>query len=386
MTDSKIEGPRLAQSNEFDDVLALVDRCFTRERGTLQATFPHCYDREHPERHAVIRVDGEIVSHIAAIPDTLVVGDGEIECWGISGVGTDPRYRGNGYMTSLLEFWIERMDAAEIPLSKLWGDRQRYGSFGWETAGRECAFQITQRSFPDPPDRDSHVVHYAGTDDHLERIAAIYDTGRYRLKRESRDHRRLLGQRGLETIIYTEPGEASYLAFTTDGRAVTVTEVGGTDRGVLGLLAYLRSAYYVDTINCSVHPNDPLAEVLATISADWDVKTHKKIAVRDLPTVLEAFTSQMARRWRSTPVTCDDGTLTLAIEGDDAAARLRWTGSDVTVDRTVASEHADYTLERREATRMLFGFPDRAVGRTALEPFLEVALPLDFYVWNTECV
>jgi predicted acetyltransferase len=143
---SDADSPRLACDDEFSEILELCDRCFRKERGGMAARVPFAYDPDCPEHHAVIRQDGRVVAHAAAVPQTLAVGGSEVACPGIGGIATDPRYRGNGHMSALLEFWLDELDA---PLVELGGDRQRYGHFGWENGGREFRYRISHRSLPD---------------------------------------------------------------------------------------------------------------------------------------------------------------------------------------------------------------------------------------------
>lgn len=383
MSDERRDGPRLARADELPDIHSLVDRCFNCVSGEMRAINPLCYDESHPERHAIIRRDGDIVSHVACVPETWVVGGDRLRCWGVSGVATDPRHRGNGYMSELIKFWLDRMDDANIPISQLWGDRQRYGRFGWAIGGRECEYDINRRSYPDPPDRDEHIVHYDGSDEHLAHLDAVHRTTRYHVERDRAVHQNVFGQRGVETFLYVEPDKAAYLSFSNDGRTRIVKELGGSDRGVQALLSYLLRAYYTEQIRCYVHPTDDLNETLAAVSSDWRVHTLKKLNVRDLPVVLDAFSEQMSGRWR-TSAHSSDGELTLAIRDSADAATISWMDDQVGVTRT--DTEPNLTLNRREMTRFLFDASEHT-GRTETpSPFLRAVLPLDFYIWRTEYV
>lgn len=375
--------PRLASADDFIEILDLVDRCFNYSSGGMEESNPLSYDDSHPERHAVVERNGEIVSHIACIPETWVIDDGQLDCWGISGVATDPRYTGEGYMSDLLTFWLDRMDAADISISQLWGDRQRYGRFGWAVGGRECKYEITPRSFPNPPAHDTDIAHYDGTDEQLALIQSVHERRQYRVTRQRNDYRTVFGQRGIETIVYREPGEESYLSFANQGRTRVVKELGGTDQGIKALLSYLLRAFYTEKINCYVHPTNPLNESLGEVSADWQVLTLKKLNVRDLPAVLTAFKPQMNRRWQDTPG--EDGSiLTLAIDDAEVGATLEWTNDAVTITRTCSEP--DIVLDRRAMTRLLFDPVESLSRGVDVPPCLRAVLPLDFYIWRTEYV
>ena len=381
MTDD-VDGPRLIRPEEFDEVLALVDRCFGYEAGGMRAHNPHCYDPDRPERHAIVRRGGRVVAHAACIPDTLVCGpDARLACWGVSGVATDPRDAGNGYMADLLSFWLDRMDEEGVPLAKLWGDRARYGRFGFETVGLERRYRLTERSF-DPPDRDDHVSQFAGE---LGWIPDLHATIPYRVERTLEAFRILFDQRGLDVLVYEDEAadERASLAFTSSGRTRTVTEVAGDEAGVVGLLSYLQRAYYTDEIRVDVHPRQPVCAVLRPRSVDWTDHTHKQFRVNDLPAVLDALGPELSRR---VPESRDsDGkAVTLSVEGTERGVRVRPTASGSIVSTPVAAS-AGRSVSRRDAARLLFD--DGAAATEELPRWLrEVALPVQFFVPRTEWV
>lgn len=385
-TEAGTTGPRLIEPGEFDEVLALVDRCFNHSPGGMRESNPHVYDPDHPERHAVICRNGEIVSHVACIPTTFVIDDRSVAAWGVSGVATDPRHTGNGNMDELVSFWLDRMDDANVALSQLWGDRVRYGRYGWETAGREYGYRITSRSFSDRPEPDGFVKRYDGRDSNLSLIRALHADERHRVARDEQRHRAVLGQRGLETLLYTEDSHEAYLSFGSSGRERTVKEIGGDPRGVRVLLSHLFRAYFTSEVTVFVRPHDPRTEMLTELSVDWTTYTTKKFNIRRLAPVLDAFAGQMARRWSQSG--CNegaDGDLTLRID-DEAGARLSWTSDSVAVETLDGDADADIVLDRREMARLLFGFDGQRRTLDVDESFLEAVLPLDFHVPRSEWV
>lgn len=382
MTETSVEDPRLARREEFPAILDLVDRCFNHDEGGMIASNPRCYDRSHPERHAVVVRDGEVVSHVACIPDTQVVGDATLACWGVSGVATDPRHRGDGYMSRLVRFWLDRADDRAVPLLKLWGYRDRYGRFGWETAGGDVRYRITRDSFADPPDADERVSAYDGSEAALDRIVAAHRTMPYRVERDREAHRTVLGQRGLRTLVYDGSAGDAYLSFSSSGREKTVEEVAGSAGGVRALLGHLLRAFYTTEVACFVHPRDPLNGTLVDVSKDWGTRSHKELNVRRLAPTLEAFAGQMERRWNG-----DAGSLTLGLRSDDGptdAARIDYSAADVTVEP--ADGDPDLVLDRRAMTRCLFGHPRGVRTAETDHPFLAATCPLSFYVPRTEWV
>lgn len=415
---TNVEGPRLATEAEFPELTALVDCVFGFERGGMAARRPITYEPDAPERHAVILEDGEVVSHAAAIPETLVVGpetravesasasadtetrgtgtdspatsrDSRLRCWGIGGVATAPEKRGNGYMSDLLEFWLTRIDEAGVPLSELGGDRQRYSRYGWETTGRELVYELTPRSVRAATENKvnwGRVTEFDGRDGDVESLTWIHGDEPLRVERGPSGTRTVLGKRGLETHVARDrDGDpTAYLAFTRDGPRRTVQEFGGSEDGLAALVSNLYRTYDTTEVSVPIPPNHPRGSLFERLSANWCVRSHRMLRVCNLPAVLDAFEGQLSHRWARVPGDAASD-VTLGIDSDDASVRLTF-GADGTVEAEPADRTPDLELDRRAMTRLLFGTPG---SRRALEdrfPALAAVLPLAFYVWRSEWV
>lgn len=379
-----IDGPRLAHPEEFRETMTLTERCFGFERGGLERRMPHCFDASRPDRHAIVKRDGRVVSHVACIPAELRAGDAAVECHGIAGVATDPDHRGDGHMTRLLGFWLDRLDSRNVPLAELEGDRLGYGRFGWENAGREDRYRIDRRSFAAEPVEADGVRPYRTPMD-LELIMEIHERERYRVTRDRRRYERLLDQRDLETLVVGGDRPA-YLSYRGTDPA-SVLEFGGSREGVATLLAaVLESATELEVFT---HPHHPLVSLLCDVAIDWETAPHRKLNVLDLPRTVEAYRPLLADRWSA--VTDEfgavSGSVTLAVGGSSEpteAVTITYDESDVYVERT--ARDPDVALDRRTMTRLLFGPSDACwqIGRS--RPFLRAVLPLEYYFWRTETI
>ncbi len=392
MAETRIDGPRLARRDEYPEILDLVDRCFQRPDGVMEAEWAHCYDESQPEQHAIIKRDGRVVANVGCVFDTLIVGDAELPSAGITGVATDFRHRGEGYMSQLLEFWLDRMDERGVVLSELGGDRKRYGRFGWEVAGRDRYYRITDRSFVDRPDRDEDVAHssrdeyverYDGSDEAIAFVTELYRTKRLRVKRDRDAFRTRLGRSNLETVTYTESGAEAYLTFSRGHRGGWIYEVAGSERGVRVLLAHVFDVFGPETLRCRLHPSDPLNALFGApdVSSRWRTVPHRSVNIRDLPALLEAFSGQLARRWNR--IGGEAGTLVLGIASEDNPVAMVWSDDGVTAGPT--DDEPDLELDRLAMTRLLFGYPE-TVSDYDGHPFLDAVLPLDCYLPRTDQV
>ncbi|WP_433627554.1 GNAT family N-acetyltransferase [Halomicrococcus sp. NG-SE-24] len=378
-----IDGPRLARPDEFDEMMSLLDRYFAYERGGMAARLPHAYDEATPENHAIVRKDGDIVSHVGAIPQTLTVGEGnEIECWGVSGVTTDKRHRGNGYMTQLLEFWLDRMAEEGVALADLGGNRQRYAHFGWEQAGREHHYKIRERSF-DGSAGAGMITTYEGGDEQVETLRELHGDEPYRVRRGRERSRTVFGQRGLETLLYESDGDTAYLSLTRESRERTIAEFGGAARGIEALIAHLFSAYDVDSLTAIVPPRHPRNPEFRRHSRSWSVSEHRKLNVRNLQAVLARFADQMEARWSRREVAAS-GRVTLGLEAESEGVELVYDRDGITVEAFDGTP--EVRRPRGEMAGLLFGMHDREAELKADYPVFETIFPLDFFIWPADRV
>lgn len=384
---SSTDGPRLLRPGEFDEMTALIDRYFAFERQGMAARLPYVYDRDRPERHGVIAVDDEIVSQAACVPRTLVIGDARVECASIGGVCTAKPHRGTGYMSQLLTFWLDWMAEASIPLANLGGNRERYGHFGFELGGREVSYTLTSRSVPDHDVPGAVRVLDGGFDeidvdpDDVATLHELYATHDLRVARDSELTRTVLGQRGLETLLYEDGNTRAYLSLTRERRERTVTEFGGDPKGLRALTAYLFEWYDLDDLTVYVHPTSQYGEPLADLATYWSGRTTRMLRICDLSALLEALEPHLQTTWKQWGDD-RDGSVSLRIvdggEPDGDAVRITYDAHELAVEPDVVDP--DIELDRCAMTRLLFGGPERMRSVKAAFPVLGTLLPLEFHI------
>ena len=383
MTES--DGPRRAHPEEFPEILDLVDRSFHRERGGMTARMPACYDESRPERHAIVRRDGHIVAHAAVVPQTLVLGNGEVDCPGIGGVATEREYRGEGHMSALLDFCLDRLDA---PVVELGGDRTRYGRFGWENAGHEFRYRVTTRSLDagarERGSAEANITRYEGDGSVLDRLRSLHADDSLRVRRNRRESARIFARRGTETLV-TDGDDAAYLCFDRTSRDASVSEFGGSPTGIEALLGHVFRSYEVDALTLLVPPDHDAHPFLRRISTGWQATPLRKFNVRDPPALLAGFAPQMGASLRD--ANAPEGSVTLGDSGTESDVTLSFDGDELTVEPfDTTSGTADLTLSRRELTHLLFAFPGQATDLRSRHPMLAAALPLSYYIWPSERV
>jgi predicted N-acetyltransferase YhbS len=139
---------RHVRLDEFESFIRYLEQAFGHSKAFFQRAYPHLY---RPTETAlawayVIEEDGEIVSHVGLYPIETVTAGVRMTVGGIGAVSTAPAARGKGYMTQLLDHIIVEMRRIGYPISWLGGDRQRYGTFGWEMASPVYNLHFSGRS------------------------------------------------------------------------------------------------------------------------------------------------------------------------------------------------------------------------------------------------
>ena len=141
---------RKATLEDLNAILDLAAGIFFQQSGEWYANrswyrfVPGKFD---PGEFFVGDADGKIVGLAAFRSFTLRVPGNEVPWVGVGSVCTAPECRGRGIMGGMLRAGIQDTDERGIPVGILWGDRARYGHFGWEDAGRQIELGVSLRHF-----------------------------------------------------------------------------------------------------------------------------------------------------------------------------------------------------------------------------------------------
>ena len=387
-----MQGPLRATLSDFDSLIELVDICFSgdKDRGGMLARWPHCY-MERPEklRNSLIMKEGDqVVSHVGYADQTLLVEGGQLKVAGITGVATRPEYRRQGLMTRLLDHCIRLMEEEGYVLSDLGGDTQRYRKFGWENGGRRWSFHLTPRSVGacDPP-TGWKVAKYEGSPEEIEFVKAIHEREPMRVERTDELYRLLLGRKGWQGWLAEGPDDArAYMVVQADDpKHLRAVEVGGDGVGVHGLADYLVREGGAESLGIGLPWRHPLNGTLFKLSTGWGVQTPRMFRINDLAGTLRGFLPQLRSRYEQLG-TKDERTVSLAMSGTDQKVRLVFSKDDVTLETDHGRDAL--ALDRFQMVRFLFGpgVPGTEFDLPSEARFLDLLLPLGFYLWALETV
>jgi len=387
-----MQGPLRATLADFDSLIELVDISFSgdKDRGGMLARWPHCYikDSDKLQNSLVMKEGDRVVSHVGYIDQTMFVEGERMKVAGITGVATLPEYRGRGLMTQLLDECVRRMEEERYVFSDLGGNTQRYRRFGWENGGRRWGFQLTSRSVNELESPSGwKVTKYRGSPEEISFVKAIHEREPMRLERTDEMYRLLLGRTGWQPWLAEGPEDAcAYIVVQDDDpKTLWASEMGGDSAGVHALIDHLIREEGAEDVGVSLPWQHPLNGTLFRLSNGWGLHTPRMFRINDLVGTLRGFLPQLRRRYAEMGAG-GERAISFAMSGTDQKARLVFSRDEVTLETAPVSD--PLTLDRFEMVRFLFG-PGAPGTEFDLPPevrFLDLILPLEFYLWGLETV
>ena len=139
------------QPEGFAEAIDFINYVFSQTYGPhdFETLLPKLYrpDPELVRCHWVAREHGALLALAGVYPMTWQVGGSALRVAGIGAVATHPRHRGRGLMRAVVGHAVAEARADGYDLSWLDGLGHRYRHFGYERAGAEISFQLTERDF-----------------------------------------------------------------------------------------------------------------------------------------------------------------------------------------------------------------------------------------------
>jgi hypothetical protein len=195
-------------------------------------------------------------------------------------------------MSALLEASIQRWRERGWTLAALWGDRQRYGAFGWETCGLKYVLSVTHRSL----ERHGIAAAEVGEVDRLdptavERVRALHATLPCRVERP--DLALKLSREGVRVFL----GPDGYLLSRGDYGELQVSELaspaGREPELIAGALQWARTG----SARVEVGPGEleRLARVTQVMSG-WSAGPQGQLRILSWPGLLRDLRPLLAER------------------------------------------------------------------------------------------
>ena len=278
---------------EFDELMVFLARAYGyKEPDWFQQHYGHIYQKNPAsiKNSLIIKDSGRIVSHAGLFPLEVMVGKGSLKVGGIGGVATDPDCRGQGLMARLLKFAIEKMEKEAYAFSVLWGDRQRYGNFGWEGGGRRLLVSVNERSLTAGGVKEGDAVKYDGKEKDIEKIRTFHEREKFKVKRSEKTYHLLMEKSGVEVWL----GKDSYMVLRGEGKFQDAVESGGDVFGFLSLALSIIKKKGLEGIRISrPYEENRMNREILRASVRWWQETLCSIRIINFSRTLEGFRKAM---------------------------------------------------------------------------------------------
>jgi len=366
--------------DEFAEAIDLINFVFSHTYGPhdFETMLPKLY-RPEPELvrcHWGVREDGALVALAGSYPLTWQVGESALRVAGIGAVATHPRHRGSGLMRAVVGHCVAEARANGCHLSWLDGLGHRYRHFGYERAGAEVSFQLTERDFAVAGiDADGMRFRRLREGDALlEQAARLHAGQRVHWRRPPAELARICASWGGALYAALEGDElAAYLVAARDRNSVT--ELVAVDAATaVRVAAAWRAERSAPRVQVAVSPwQHALARRLGALADSTRVQCCGNWQVFDWPAVLAAL---LAERARAEPLPAGKAVVEIAGAGclrlwvDGAAAGCELSNAEPQVRLTAA-----------EALRALGGpLPNCFPAPNTVPATLGAWCPLPFHI------
>ncbi len=346
---------KFLRADEYQELMRFLERAYGHGRGFFVRSSPRLRV-EAEESSLILRSQDKIVGHVGIYPLELVVGPSTITAGGIGAVGVDPRARGRGYMSNLMERSIQIMEERKIPLSVLWGNRQRYMHFGYEVCGQKYQLEFDRRSMPRAGIEPSDVEEVDPCDEAvIEKIRELHATLNYRVARHALDL--LLSKPKVRVFM----GEEGYLISVNEYKGdlilqEVVSPVAKEAELILGAMDWAfaeKSSLEMELITT------PSQKQLLAATNSWRIVPQGMFRIVNWPDLCEALSPYFAQEAKDFPAF--ELAISCAWKGSKQIATLSWDGSRFTTCSGKETEQY-IELDEPQLVATLFGGPYAATN------------------------
>jgi len=339
---------RSLRLEEWDDFMRFLERSYGHSRNYFPRYYPQLYRQEEEALSSfmVLEEDGRIVSHVGLFPLELSSLGARIKIGGIGGVATLPGERKKGYMSMLLKHVGSLMKQKGWPLSVLWGDRQRYYSFGWDVAGLKYSLTITARSLERACVRPVKVEEFS-PEEAAPKVERLHSSLKMRIER--RHHILALRKQGIRIWI----GDEGYAISSGEIGSPRILEVASLEGKEVELVGGVMEHCFGDSASVEVNAFDTeRLERLVKAASYWEIVPEGLFRIMDITGLLEAFKDFMSGR--AEMVRDFELSIGLRLVDDVDTATIYVNNGKVDIEKGSFSRNY-VELDEREAVRIFLG-------------------------------
>jgi predicted acetyltransferase len=372
-----------AKPSEYEQIQRFLEDVYGHATNAFREGWPQVWQKDYTvfKNTLVIREKKQIVSLVRVIPLSLVQDGVKIESAGIGGVSTLYSHRGKGYMSEILSEAFCEMRKQKYPLSVLWGDRHRYGYFGYENCGATVVLKINARGLHKTGVKPADARRFFEDKQVLKKIMDAYNANSYRRQRQEKEFIALYKRRGAVVYYALQDKEFAYLvapSTESSGRG-EIKEYGGNAGLLLGILKHLQERFSVSEFSLCCPGLNTVPDAVLEASSGWSVKSTCMLKIIDLKETLRSFSMHPDFFFP------EGEEITLTVKGGDSATLVKKRDRLSIQNRTGKNE---IILSEAGMARLLFGTSFWAPANTDAKMLhlLKMFLPLKFFIWQMDYI
>ena len=362
---------------EFEDMMRFLEKCYRHSRNYFPWRYPHVWRKDtiEYENRIILKVNGKIVSHVGIFPLEMIVGKARIKMGGIGGVATLQEYRGRGYMTKLMNYAISKMKEMGFSISVLWGDRQRYGHFGYENAGKMAVLTVSLRSLSiEFSPKKVNFYRFYGEVEKLNKIITLHEREPIRVKRDKKTYELIFNIDKLITYLTDE----AYITYWGE-HPKSLIEVGGTSTELANLLYSFLSSFNkefgINSIElCLPYYNYETFHLMRKVCASYHIISEGMIKILDLEKLFLEYKPYLEEVSENLALN-----FSLKNLSNDQLVHIVLENGSVTIERNRKGKlHIE--LNERDLVKLIFN----GLHEVPLPPRysqLGAIFPLPFHIW-----
>ncbi len=288
---------RKADIKDLEPLMRFLEKSYGHRRNYFLENYAYLLkdvfgaDKKAPKGSYIVEKNGKILSHVGLYPIEFVSGGVKITACGIGNVATHPEARGRGCMRNLLQRAIRDMEEGGVQLSVLWGDRQRYGNFGWELAGEKINLSFSARSFAKAGVRPVKNIEEVEPGSAVREIKKLHKNIAFRAKR-GKKLKDVISRNNNRVWLSRE----GYLC-GADRNELYVNEVYSRKGNEAGLILSAMKWAVRSRASLSVCPRDyALLDKLIPSASSWDSVPEGMFRVNSWGGLLDVFSSVLKER------------------------------------------------------------------------------------------
>ncbi len=381
---------RKLHTGDYDQLLNLLNVVFAKQHGHAMDflnELPKMWvcDNQHMGYHTGVFEDGKLVAVGGCYPFTVKIGDTSLLFATTGNMATLPEYEGRGYFNRIFTELMKELEEIGADGARLGGSRTRYARFGYEPAGLAYHITLNEKNrlkYFQNPGADIEFREIQPEDvEFLEFCDALSRKADFYAERDTAENYRdvylaLCSKHAAPYIALKNGTPVGYLAATSEtqyiGRAVNgpfIRELRYTSpqyflpivcawqRHVNNTITFQLAPYMIDELKAVV----PGAEKISILSPSrFKILNYEKLA-----------DALLKLKHSKQPLI--NGEIVLGIE-DYGTIRLYVDGNAAGCEKTEKTPVC--TLDKRTATRLLFGHLPPCASIPLFDPLLNNWLPL----------